>query len=63
MATWCRGAEPDDNQLLAMAMAVAGQADYLVTGDKRDLLSLGAVESTRIVSARTFVGILESGHR
>ena len=40
-------------------MAVAGKADFLVTGDKRDLLSLGPVESTRIVSARTFVEILE----
>jgi len=53
--------DPDDNPVLAMA--VAGKADYLVTGDKRDLLSLGSVESTRIVSARTFVEILEGASR
>jgi putative PIN family toxin of toxin-antitoxin system len=49
--------DPDDNPVLAMA--VASKADYLVTGDKRDLLSLETVESTYIVSARAFIEILE----
>ena len=31
--------DPDDNPLLATA--IAGMADFLVTGDKRDVLSLG----------------------
>ncbi len=45
--------DPDDNPVLAMALAA--HADFLVTGDRRDLLSLGTVGSTRILSARQFV--------
>jgi len=45
--------DPDDNPVLAMA--VAGRADYLVTGDKRDLLALKKVEKARIVTARALV--------
>ncbi len=41
--------DPDDNFLLGMA--VAGKADYLVTGDKTDLLKLGRFRHTRIVTA------------
>ena len=48
--------DPDDNPVLAMAEAC--QAQYLVTGDKKDLLSLGAVGGTRIVTARQFVELL-----
>ena len=48
--------DPDDNPVLAMAEA--SQAQYLVTGDKKDLLSLGALGSTRIVTARQFVDLL-----
>ena len=47
--------DPDDNYLLAMA--VAGSADFLVTGDKRDLLGLGAHAGTRIISARAFLNL------
>jgi putative PIN family toxin of toxin-antitoxin system len=46
-------ADPNDNYLLAMASA--GAADFLVTGDKRDLLSLKAHEQTRIVTVREFL--------
>lgn len=42
--------DPADNFLLSMAQA--GKADFLVTGDKHDLLSVGTFEQTRIVSAR-----------
>jgi predicted nucleic acid-binding protein len=42
--------DPADNFLLSMAQA--GKADFLVTGDKHDLLSVGVFEQTRIVSAR-----------
>ena len=45
--------DPQDNFLLAMAQA--GQVDFLVTGDKHDLLSMGSFEKTRIVTARQMV--------
>lgn len=46
-------ADPDDAFLLAMAMQ--GQADYLVTGDKRaGLLQRGHIERTRIVIPAVF---------
>lgn len=48
--------DPDDNPILAMA--VASRADYLVSGDKRDLLALKRVEQTRIVTARQFLNKL-----
>ena len=48
--------DPDDNPILATA--IAGIADYLVTGDKRDLLSLGKVEMVQIIAARGFADIL-----
>lgn len=50
-------ADPDDNPLLAMA--IAGEADYLVSGDKRDVLVLKKVGKTRIITARRFLTILE----
>ncbi len=44
---------PDDAFLLAMALA--GDADYLVTGDRRaGLLPRGHVERTRIVTPAVF---------
>lgn len=48
--------DPNDNPVLAMAKA--SKAQYLVTGDKRDLLALGLIDETRIVSARQFIGEL-----
>ena len=45
--------DPDDNYLLALA--VAGSADFLVTGDKRDLLGLKLHEGTKIVTVRDFL--------
>ncbi len=50
----CR--DPWDDFLLAMAQA--GKADFLVTGDKRDLLSMGVFGSTRIVTVRQMLGEL-----
>jgi len=46
-------ADPADNFLLAMAQA--GEADVLVTGDKHDLLSLKVFQRTRIITARQFL--------
>lgn len=48
--------DPYDNPILATA--IAGKADYLVTGDKRDLLSLGKVELVQIIAARGFADML-----
>jgi putative PIN family toxin of toxin-antitoxin system len=45
--------DPHDNYLLAMASA--GSADFLVTGDKRDLLALELYEGTKIVTVRDFL--------
>jgi putative PIN family toxin of toxin-antitoxin system len=45
--------DPEDNFLLAMAQA--GEADVLVTGDKHDLLELGSFQRTRIITARQFL--------
>lgn len=49
--------DPYDNFLLAMAEA--GRADLLVTGDKRGLLELSSHAGTRIVTARAAVDLLE----
>lgn len=46
-------ADPDDDFLLAMA--IAGEADYLVTGDRRaGLLQRGHVHRARIVTPANF---------
>ncbi len=45
--------DPEDNPVLAMA--AASQAQYLVTGDKADLLALGTMGGTHIVTARQFI--------
>jgi len=46
-------ADPHDNYLLAMAQA--GDAAFLLTGDKRDLLALKQHGLTRIVTVREFL--------
>lgn len=48
--------DPDDNKIIATALA--GNADYLVSGDKGDLLSLKTAENIPIVTARRMVEIL-----
>jgi putative PIN family toxin of toxin-antitoxin system len=51
-----KGIEADDpNDKFLLAMAVAGDADYLVTGDRRaGLLQRGSVGRTRVVTPATF---------
>lgn len=51
-----RSRDPGDNFLLAMAEA--SSADYLVTGDKRDVLVLETHDRTRIVTARQLLDVL-----
>jgi putative PIN family toxin of toxin-antitoxin system len=53
-----RSADPTDGFLLAMSEA--GQADYLVTGDKSGLLALDRYKATRIVSASDFAEFFAS---
>ena len=48
--------DPADNFLLAIAKA--GEADYLATGDKRDSLALKQFERTKIVTARSLLEML-----
>jgi predicted nucleic acid-binding protein len=48
--------DPGDNFLLGLAEA--GNADYLVTGQKSGLLSLASHKSTRIITARDFASLL-----
>lgn len=49
-------ADPQDDFLLAIAEA--GHADYLVSGDKRGLLALGHWRGTRILTARDMIEVL-----
>ncbi|WP_153075386.1 putative toxin-antitoxin system toxin component, PIN family [Paraburkholderia bonniea] len=45
----------DPNDTFLLAMALAGEADYLVTGDRRaGLLQRGSIGRTRIVTPATF---------
>lgn len=50
------GIDADDpNDAFLLAMAMAGEADYLVTGDRRaGLLQRGSIGRTRIVTPATF---------
>lgn len=53
--------DSEDNPVLAMALA--GEADYLVSGDRRGLLSLKKIGGTRIVTARDFLKVLQKHKR
>lgn len=64
LATMCDplpdvSASPDPNDDFLLAIAQAADADYLITGDKSDLLALGSHGRTRIVSARSMVLLLD----
>jgi putative PIN family toxin of toxin-antitoxin system len=45
--------DPDDDKFLSLA--VKGKADFLITGDKADLLSLKEIEHIPIITARQAV--------
>jgi len=51
-----RSADPGDNFLLAMVEA--GEADYLVSGDRAGVLVLGQHGRTQILTARSMLKIL-----
>lgn len=48
-------ADPYDNYLLALA--ASGAADFLVTGDKQNLLGLKLYEGARIITVRDFLAM------
>jgi putative PIN family toxin of toxin-antitoxin system len=50
--------DPSDNFLLGLALA--GRADYLVTGDRSHLLGMRRYGGTRIVTARHMIRALHS---
>lgn len=50
--------DASDNVIIASAMA--GQASYLVTGDKSDLLQLVAIGDVSMVSPRRMIEILDA---
>lgn len=55
-----RSPDPDDNYLLALAEA--GEAQFLVTGDK-PLLGLKRHKSTRIVTPAALLELLKEGNK
>lgn len=50
--------DPDDDHVIAAA--VAGQADLIASGDKRDLLPMGSFQGIAIATAREAVERLEA---
>jgi putative PIN family toxin of toxin-antitoxin system len=46
-------ADPDDDKIIECA--VVGQAEYIITGDRRHLLPLGSYQAIRIVSPADFL--------
>jgi uncharacterized protein len=49
--------DPDDNFILATA--IAGRANYLVSGDKADVLALGKVGNIPIITAKRALELLD----
>lgn len=49
--------DPDDNNVIASA--IAGEADYIVSGDKDDVVALDKVEGIKVLTAREFVGLFD----
>jgi uncharacterized protein len=49
---------PDPNDSYLLALAEAGQVEFLVTGDK-ELLALGSHKTTKIISARDFAAMFD----
>ncbi len=47
--------DPHDNYLLGIA--TAGAADFLLTGDKRDLLGIAVHAGTKIMTVRAFLAM------
>ena len=52
------GATSDPGDEMILECALAGEVDYIVSGDKKHLLSLGEFRGIRVVSPARFVRIL-----
>ena len=50
--------DPKDN--MVVATAVAAKADYLITGDRKHLLHKKEYQGIPIISARSFIDLLQS---
>jgi putative PIN family toxin of toxin-antitoxin system len=50
-------ASPDPYDSYVLSIAAGGQADFLVAGDKADLLALGIHTGTKIVSVGNFIAL------
>jgi predicted nucleic acid-binding protein len=50
----------DDKDNVVLACALAGQAEYVVTGDP-DLLTLAMFEAIKIVTVRDFLSTVQAG--
>lgn len=49
---------PDPSDNLILASAVASRANYVVTGDKRDMLAIGIVDGIPIITAAAAIARL-----
>lgn len=47
--------DPDDNSIIAAA--IAAEANYIVSGDKNDVVALSKVEGVLVLTARAFVSL------
>ena len=52
------GATPDPDDEMILECALAGEADYIVTGDKKHLQALREFQNIRIVSPAEFLSLL-----
>ena len=55
-----KGVAPDPGDDKVISCAVEGQADLIVTGDKR-LQQLGEYQGIRIINAESFIRVLKEG--
>jgi predicted nucleic acid-binding protein len=55
------GATPDPGDEMVLECALAAEADYIVSGDKKHLLVLGEFHDIRIVSPSDFLRRLAAG--
>ena len=55
------GATPDPGDEMVLECALASEADYIVSGDKKHLLVLGEFHDIRIVSPSDFLRRLAAG--
>lgn len=58
-ATGLEPSIPDRKDEYLLSMAINGQADYLVSSDKRHLLPLGNIGQTAVIDPTAFLAMLE----